>query len=59
MGKKKNIYRLLVSKTAGKTPLGKSGSKGMCDVKMNFKEMGQEVCVIFICFGMETRGRLM
>jgi len=36
MGKKKNIYRPLVSKTAGKRPLGKSGSKGMGDVKMHF-----------------------
>jgi hypothetical protein len=42
MGKKKNIYRLLVSKTAGKRPLGKPGSKGLRDVKMNFKEMGQK-----------------
>ena len=42
MEKKKNIYSLLVSKTAGKRPLGKPGSKGMGDVKINFKEMGQK-----------------
>jgi hypothetical protein len=43
MEKKRNIYRLLVSKTAGKRPLGKPGSKGMGDVKMNFKGTGQNV----------------
>jgi len=42
MGKKKNIYRLLVSITAGRRPLGKPGSKVMDDVNMNFKEMVQK-----------------
>jgi hypothetical protein len=59
MGKKKDIYRLLVSITAGKRLLGKPGSKVMGDVKMSLKEMGQKGVRYIIWFGMGTRGGLL
>jgi len=59
MGKKKNIYRLLISKTTGKRSLGKPGNRGMGDVKMDFKKWDKKVWAKFIWFGMGTKGGLL
>jgi hypothetical protein len=40
MGKKRNMYRLLVGKQEGKRPLGRSRRRWMDNIKMDLLETG-------------------
>jgi hypothetical protein len=40
MGEKRNVYRLLVGKPEGKTPIGRPRCKWTDNVKMNLLEVG-------------------
>jgi hypothetical protein len=40
MGKKRNVYRLLVEKPEGKTPLGRPRSRWTDNTKMDLLEIG-------------------
>jgi hypothetical protein len=40
IGKKRNVYRLLVGKPEGKRPLGRSRRRWIDNIKMNLLEMG-------------------
>jgi hypothetical protein len=43
MGKKRNVYRLLVGKPEGKRPLGRPRSRWIDNIKMNLLEIGVNV----------------
>jgi hypothetical protein len=43
MGEKRNVYRLLVGKPEGKTPLGRPRRRWMDNIKMNLLEIGLSV----------------
>jgi hypothetical protein len=43
MGEKTNVYRLLVGKPEGKSPLGRPRRRWMVNIKMNFLEIGLSV----------------
>jgi hypothetical protein len=43
MGEKWNVYRLLVGKPAGKTPLGRPRRRWMVNIKMDLLERGLNV----------------
>jgi hypothetical protein len=43
MGKKRNVYRLLVGKPAGKRPLGRPRHKWIDNIKMDLLEIGLSV----------------
>jgi hypothetical protein len=43
MGKKRNVYRLLVGKPEGKRPLGRSRRRWMDNIKMDLLETGLNV----------------
>jgi hypothetical protein len=43
MGKKRNVYRLLVGKPEGKRPLGRPRRKWMDNIKMDLLEIGVNV----------------
>jgi hypothetical protein len=43
MGEKRNLYRLLVGKPEGKSPLGRPGSSWMDNIKMDLLEIGLSV----------------
>jgi hypothetical protein len=43
MGKKKNVYRLLVGKPEGKRPLGRPRCRLIDDIKMDLLEIGLRV----------------
>jgi hypothetical protein len=40
MGKRKGVYRVLVGKTEGKTPLGRSRRRWEKNIKMDLQEVG-------------------
>jgi hypothetical protein len=40
MGKKRNVYRLLVGKPEGKRPLGRPRRRWMDNIKMDLLELG-------------------
>jgi hypothetical protein len=40
MGAKRNAYRILVGKPAGKRPLGRTRRRGMCNVKTDLRWIG-------------------
>jgi hypothetical protein len=39
MGEKRNVYRLLVGKPKGKTPLGRPRRRWICKIKMDLLEI--------------------
>jgi hypothetical protein len=43
MGKKRNVYRLLVGKSEGKRPLGRSRRRWIYNIKMDLLEIGVNV----------------
>jgi hypothetical protein len=43
MGKKRNVYRLLVGKPEGKRPLGRPRHRWMDNIKMDLLEIGLNV----------------
>jgi hypothetical protein len=43
MGEKRNVYRILVGKPAGKRPLGRPRSRWIDNIKMNLLEIGLSV----------------
>jgi hypothetical protein len=43
MGKKRNVYRLLVGKSGGKRPLGRSRRRWIDNIKMNLSDIGFSV----------------
>jgi hypothetical protein len=40
MGAKRNAYRILVGKSKGKIPLGRSRSRWMANIKVDLRKMG-------------------
>jgi hypothetical protein len=45
MGKKRNVYRLLVGKPEGKKPIGRSRRRRIDNIKMDLLEIGLSVVV--------------
>jgi hypothetical protein len=43
MGEMRNVYKMLVGKTEGKRPLGRSRRRWEDNVRMNLRETGREV----------------
>jgi hypothetical protein len=43
MGKKRNVYRLLVGKPEGKRPLGRPRGRWIANIKMDLLEIGVSV----------------
>jgi hypothetical protein len=43
MGEKRNIYRLLVGKPEGKTPLGRPRRRWMDNIKLDLLEIGLNI----------------
>jgi hypothetical protein len=43
MEEKRNVYRLLVGKSEGKRPLGRPKRTWICNIKMDFLEIGLDV----------------
>jgi hypothetical protein len=52
MGEKRNVYRLLVGKPEGKTPLGRPRRGWIDNIKMNILEIGVTV-VDWICLAQD------
>jgi hypothetical protein len=56
---KKNAYRLLVGIPEGKGPLGRRRLRWVDNIKMNFGEMGWEVCTALVWIRISTSGELL
>jgi hypothetical protein len=49
MGKKRNMYRLLVGKPEGKRPLGRPRHRFVDNIKMHLAEIGSDGCGLKWC----------
>jgi hypothetical protein len=52
MGKKRNVYRLLVGEPEGKRPLGRPGRRWIDNIKVGLLEIGLSV-VDWICLAQD------
>jgi hypothetical protein len=59
MGKKRNVYRLLVGKPEGKRPLGRPRRRWIDNIKMDFLEIGLSVWTGLVWFRIGTDGELL
>jgi hypothetical protein len=54
----KSAYRILVGKPGRKRPLGRTGRR-MYNIKMDFRQIGWEVCTSFFWLRIGTSGEFL